>query len=238
MSEKPIYFNEMKMTELEKEKDSIIILPIGISEGHGKHLPVGTDTYQAEYVVEEVSKRLDRRSIIAPILNYGTCRATEHLSGTLSIRFDTLRGMVSEILESLTEQGFQNVVIISSHSGTSHMMALRLAAQDVLEETDADILLLSGYDFAYGLKEDKIPKTDGHGGEIETARVMDIKPDLVKEDRPNNKVKHPEFKVISDYGEHWEEGMRGNADEASAEEGKEINEYVIKKIIKVIEDSF
>ncbi|MBS3782775.1 MAG: creatininase family protein [Candidatus Thermoplasmatota archaeon] len=238
MSEKPIYFNELDMKELEKEKDSIIILPIGISEGHGKHLPVGTDTYQAEYVVEEVAKRLDRRSIIAPILNYGTCKATEHLYGTLSIRFDTLRDIAYDILRSLTDQGFENIVIISGHSGKSHMMALRLAAEDVLEKTDADILLLSGYDFAYELKGDKVSKMDGHGGEIETARIMDIKPNLVREDRPRNEVKHPEFKVIADYGGHWPEGMRGNADEASKEEGEEINEYVIKKIIRVIEDSF
>ncbi|MEF8834880.1 MAG: creatininase family protein [Candidatus Thermoplasmatota archaeon] len=226
------------MDELENEKDSIIILPIGISEGHGEHLPVGTDTYQAEYVVKEVSKRMEKRSIIAPILNYGTCKATEHLQGTLSIRFETLRDIVSDILKSLVGQGFEKIVMISGHSGTTHMIALRLAAQDLLENKDAHILLLSGYDFAYELRGDKVPDRDGHGGEIETAKIMDIKPDLVGKNRPNNKVHHPEFKVIADYGDHWPEGMRGSADEASEEEGEEINEYVIKKIIKVIEDSF
>lgn len=236
--EKPIYFNELNMEELKNEKESIMIIPVGISEGHGEHLPVGTDTYQAGYVVEEVAKRVSRRAIIAPMLNYGTCNATEHLSGTLSVRFDTLRDMAFDILSALVEQNFKKIVIISGHSGKSHMMALRLAAEDVLKKNEAEILLLSGYDFAYELKGDKVAETDGHGGEIETARMMDIKPGLVREDRPNNEVEHPEFKVIADYGGHWPEGMRGSADKASKEEGEEINEYVIKKIIRVIEDSF
>ncbi len=238
MSDKPLYFNEMNMNELEEENDSIILLPVGISEGHGKHLPVGTDTYQSEYVANEVSKRLDDRCIIAPMLNYGRCKATEHLSGTLSIRFETLRNIAYDILKGLTDQGFKNIVIISGHAGNSHMTSLRLAAEDILDENEADILLLTDYDFAYKLKGEDVPETDGHGGELETARIMDIKPDLVGEDRPRNDVKHPEFKVISDYSQHWSEGMRGPADEATEEEGNKINEYVIKKIINLIQDSF
>ncbi len=238
MSDEPRYFNELNMDELEDKKDSVLILPVGISEGHGEHLPVGTDTYQAEYVVEEVCKRMERSSIIAPMMNYGHCKATEHLSGTLSVRFETLREMVYDILESLTDRGFKNIVIISGHSGSSHMTALRLACEDILDDADADILLLSDYDFAYRLKGEEVPETDGHGGEIETARIMDIKLELVKEDKPKNEVHHPEFKVISDYSQHWLEGMRGDAGEATEEEGHEINEYVIKKIINLVEDSF
>lgn len=238
MAEKVRYLNELKMTEIENEKDSILFLPVGISEGHGKHLPAGTDTFQAEYVVEEVCRRLDKPTLIAPTLNYGYCRATRHLSGTLSISFDSLKSVAFDILKSLNDQCFGKIVIVSGHAGSSHMTALKLAAEEVLEKSDIEILLLSDYDYAYELKGEDVPSTDGHGGEIETARLLDIREDLVGKDRPDTEVKYPSFKVMVDYSEYLSDGMRGNARKATKEEGREINEYVIEKIINLVEDTF
>ncbi len=239
MADESIYLNEMNMNELEKEKDSILFLPIGISEGHGKHLPAGTDTFQAEYVVEEVCKKMEERSLIAPILNYGQCKATTHLTGTLSISFDSLRDVVYDILKSCTRQGFDKIVIVSSHAGSGHMTALKLAAEMILEEKKGlEILLFSDYDFAYELKGEEVPDTDGHGGELETARMLDIREDLVGEDRPRAEIEYPTNKVMVDYSEYLSKGMRGDASKATAEEGKKINAYVIEKIIKLVEDSF
>ena len=232
------YLNEMRMDELTSPDKYILFLPIGISEGHGKHLPIGTDTIQTEYVTEKVAKVLDRESIIAPVLNYGHCKATEHLPGTFSISFDSLRFTVRDILKAALNQGFNKIVIISGHSGKSHMMALRLAAEEVLESSDAEILLLSDYDFAYELKGEDIPENDGHGGQIETSRVLAIREDLVGDERPEKKIEYPRFKILVDYSDYLSEGMRGDSKASSKEEGKRTNEYVIEGIVKEIEKTF
>ncbi|MGM0510048.1 MAG: creatininase family protein [Thermoplasmatota archaeon] len=230
------YFNDMTMDDLKDPSDLLLLFPLGISEGHGKHLPVGTDTIQAEYVVEKVAERSDRNCVIAPVLNYGHCRATSHLQGTLSISFDGLRSIVKDILHGLAEQGFKRFALISGHAGGSHLMALRLAVEEVLEDYDIDVILLSDYHYAYDFKGDEVPDTDGHGGEIETSRILDISPELVKDDRPKTTVEYPKFKVIGDYSSYLKEGMRGDAGKATEEEGRKINEYVVSQIVKLIEE--
>ncbi len=238
MSQKVKYWNEMCMSDFKDIENTILFIPVGISEGHGKHLPTGTDTFQGEYVTERVCKELDKDTIIAPTLNYGRCRATEHLPGTLSVSFDSVRNIVYDILNSVCEQGFRNIVIISGHAGSSHMKALELACEQALEEYDVDILLLSDYYFAYDFKGEEVPETDGHGGQIETSRILDIKGGLVKEDRPNITIDYPKHKVIRDYSEYLTDGMRGDASVSSKEEGKKINDYVVKKVVELVRKNF
>lgn len=238
MSRDVNYWNEMTMDDFDDLEDPILFLPVGISEGHGPHLPTGTDTYQADHVVERVCKELDKETIIAPTLNYGRCRATSHLSGTLSISFDSVRNIVYDILGSVCDQGFTNIVIISGHAGSSHMKALELACEDVLEDNEVDILLLSDYYFAYDFKGEDVSETDGHGGRIETSRIMDIKGDLVKEDRPDITIDYPEYIVIKDYSEYLTDGMRGDANASSEEEGKKINDYVVENIVELVKKNF
>jgi len=238
MNQEVNYWNEMCMNDFKVIDDPILFLPVGISEGHGKHLPSGTDTFQGEYITERVCKELDKDTIIAPTLNYGRCRATEHLPGTLSVSFDSVRNIVFDILISVCEQGFTKIVIISGHAGSSHMKALELACEEVLEEYDVNIVLLSDYYYAYDFKGEEVPETDGHGGQIETSRILDIKGDLVKDDRPNINIDYPEYKVIRDYSEYLQEGMRGDATASSKEEGKKINDYVVNKIVELVRKNF
>ena len=238
MSEEVNHWNEMTMEEFDGFEDPILFLPVGISEGHGRHLPAGTDTFQADYVTERVCKELDKETIIAPTLNYGRCRATSHLSGTLSVSFDSVRNIVYDILESVCNQGFTKLVIISGHSGSSHMKSLELACEDILEDNDLDIMLLSDYYFAYDFKGDDVPETDGHGGQIETSRILDIREDLVKEERPKRIIDYPEYMVIKDYSEYLTDGMRGDAAAGSKEEGKKINDYVIENIVELVKKNF
>ncbi|MGM0404514.1 MAG: creatininase family protein [Thermoplasmatota archaeon] len=230
------YFNEMHMDDFSNSKDLLFFLPVGISEGHGKHLPVGTDTYQADYMVERVAEKIGKKSVIGPTLNYGHCRATSDLPGTLSISFDSLRNIVYDILKGVCKNGFEKIIVISGHAGATHMTALRLSAEKIIDEFDVKIMLLSDYELAYELKGEKVSETDGHGGELETSRMMDIKGHLVDEDRPSNEVHYPRFRVIKNYKKYLTEGMRGNAKKATKEEGSEINDYVIQGIIKNINE--
>ncbi len=229
------YLNEMRMDELRDPSQYIFFLPVGISEGHGRHLPIGTDTIQAEYVTAKVAERLSYISVIAPTLHYGHCRETSPLPGTLSISFDTLQRVTYDILDHACAQGFERLVLISGHAGRTHMAALKLACERSVDEHNVSILLLSDYDFAYDFKGDLVPETDGHGGEIETARVLDIRGDLVREDRPSAAVEYPRFQVMKDPAAYFSEGVIGDPGPATKEEGKRINEYVIDSIVELLE---
>ncbi len=238
MTRAPLYLNEMHMDELEDPSDLILFLPVGISEGHGAHLPIGTDTIQIEYVTEKIAEELGEKVVIAPTVNYGYCRATRSLPGSLSVSFDTVRNVVYDVLKHASEQGFDNAAVLSGHSGRSHMMALRLACQDIVDEESMNVMLMSDYDLAYELKGEEIPEGDGHGGEIETARVLDISPELVKDERPSEDVERSRYEISSEPGGHFSQGVIGDPNPATSDEGEDINEYVIEKMVEEIKDTF
>ncbi len=225
------------------KKNPIVILPIGATEAHGPHLPLCTDSIQPEFVAEELAKAMSRAAvpvIIAPPLRYGECSSTRGFPGTISLSFDSLRAVVRDILSEFVRNGLRRIVVLSGHAGSAHMTALRLAAKSVVEaHPEIKTLVLSDYDLAYELLDEKgIPKDDGHGGMIETSRVMAIAPRLVKKpEKPEYRREIPRFAVLADPENYWD-GVRGYPGKASAKKGKEINEYIVKRLADILRRHF
>jgi creatinine amidohydrolase len=149
----------------------VIIFPIGSIEEHGEHLPLCTDCIQPEYIAEQVAQKTG--CLIAPPLRYGICNATRNFPGTLTIQFDTLYRFAWDVLSELVRSGFHRIIVMSGHAGNSHMVALRLAAQDVVAKSEEKgvavrILVLSDFDFAEELESQYASPGDGHAGTLET----------------------------------------------------------------------
>ena len=133
----------------------------------------------------EVAKKTG--CLVAPPFRYGICNATRNFAGTITIEFDTFYKIVNEILSELVRNGFHRIIVLSGHAGNSHMVALRMAAQDIVIKNDASkakrktrIMVFSDFDFAKELTPKYASEKDGHAGTLETSRVMAIKPELIK----------------------------------------------------------
>lgn len=211
--------------------DTVVILPLGVIEEHGEHLPLSTDSLQCEYVVEEIAKRTN--ALIAPPIRYGVCNTTRNFPGTVSIGFETLRSLVYDVLSEFARNGLRNVVIVSGHAGSSHLGAIRLAAKDIVDEEDMKVLALSDYEIIYD--KGVAGKDEGHSGWIETSRVMAIRPDLIKGEGKKGVNKIPRYMVLRHPEKHWE-GVTGDPAKATKEKGEELNEMVIEEMVKMIED--
>jgi creatinine amidohydrolase len=118
------------------------------------------------------------------------------------------------------------------------MAALRLAAQRAVNESKANIMVLSDYDIAYDLldKDKTIPVDDGHSGLIETSRVMAIREDLVKGKGAAGNTRPPKFMAVRDPENYFPSGVMGDPTNASKEKGKEINDFIINELVRLIED--
>ena len=238
----------MKIEELTSEEFSnavddfsTVILPIGAVEEHGWHLPLNTDTIQPEKVAEDVERMLEGEKykvLIAPTLNYGNCRTTANFPGTISISPDSLRSIVFDILTEFMRHGLKNIVILSGHAGRNHMAALRMAAEDALEEGDAKIMVLSDYDIAYKHLGEEVPADDGHAGMLETSRVMAIRPDLVKLDRSRGEShpKLPPYRVLKNPEDHFTNGYRGYPDRATTQLGENMNRKIAEELAGLIKE--
>lgn len=173
---------------------ALTILPVGVVEEHGAHLPLGLDSFQAEIYAASSAPHLEAGGyevLVAPTINYGVARAAIDFPGTLSLEPETLQSMVMEIGRSLARHGLNRLVILNGHRDLHHMKALDDARKILVSGSGAQVLLVG---FAHdpemtaacyrdGVKQfyrSPRPDREGHGGESETSVALHSFPDLVK----------------------------------------------------------
>src|SRR5690625_3716223 len=99
----------------EKVKDSVILLPVGSTEQHGYHLPLGVDYYQINELSKLVAKEIE--GIVAPAIPYGY-KSLPHsgggqiFTGTTSLSAQTLIMLVKDILKELFRNRARIIVVI------------------------------------------------------------------------------------------------------------------------------
>jgi creatinine amidohydrolase len=236
-----LWLDELSTKEAEEaaKEGAVVIFPVGSVEEHGDHLPLCTDSVQPEYVALEVAMKTG--CFVAPPLRYGICNATRNFAGTITIGFNTFYKIVNEILSELVRNGFKRIIILSGHAGNSHMVALRMAAQDIVIKNDAlgaerktRIMVLSDYDFAKELTPKYASEKDGHAGTLETSRIMAIKPNLIKTKGSASFTEMPRFEVVAHPEIYFPSGVNGDPTIASADKGQKINDYIIDQVEKLV----
>ena len=80
------YLTRFELAELINE-DCYAILPVGATEQHGPHLPIGTDKLLAEFVSEKLAERIN--SVIFPTYSFGYSWVWKDLPGTLTLSQET-----------------------------------------------------------------------------------------------------------------------------------------------------
>jgi creatinine amidohydrolase len=227
----------MTTEELRKAltRDPVVLLPIGATEAHGPHLPLGTDSLQPEAMADMLADRLG--GLVAPPIRYGHHSSTRNMVGTLGVSFDTLRALVRDVLEALVSEGITKIVILSGHAGHVHMAALKVAVSEVLEKHDLKVMLLTDYDIAREIQgELGVPEDDGHGGMVETARVMALAPELVREPRGSGEFVDQRYMMIPNPEICYPQGFAGRADLATPELGRRINERIADIIESIVRE--
>ena len=188
---------KIPFTEVKRLADggrALTILPVGVVEEHGAHLPLGVDSFAAEIYSASSAPHLEAAGyevVVAPTINYGVARAAIDFPGTLSLEPETLRSMVVEIGRSLARHGLNRLVILNGHRDLQHMKALDDARSILVAEKAAQVLVVgfasdAGMTTACyrdGVKQfyqSPRPDREGHGGESETSVALHGFPDLVK----------------------------------------------------------
>ncbi len=238
-----LWLDELSTNEaaVAAKEGKVVIFPIGSVEEHGEHLPLCTDSVQPEFVALEVAKQTG--CLVAPPFRYGIVNAGRNFPGTLTIQFNTLYSFAKDVLSELSRNGFHKIIVLSGHAGSSHMVALKVAAQEVVKQDGEEkgkqktrIMVLSDYDFADELSPKYAAANDGHAGTIETARVMAIRPDLIKSKGVPSSYEMPRFEVVLHPEKYFPSGVHGDPTKATAEIGEKINRHVIEQVIKLVKE--
>lgn len=170
-----------------------VLLPIGSTEQHGPHLPLGTDVYIPKMACARIAADLD--AIIAPAIPYGyksqpKSGGGQSFPGTTSLDAQTLSLVIRDVIRDLGLHGARKVVTINGHyencwpvlegldlaqrelrrDGITDMVLLRIELGDFIEPGTLDRIFLGGFP---GVELE-------HAALMETSVMMSIRPDLVR----------------------------------------------------------
>jgi creatinine amidohydrolase len=192
---------DMTWPEIEKAagKGAIVLLPAGIIEEHGPHMGLAVDIYIA-YLVSVLARReLEARgitSLIAPPYYWGMSPSTGTFAGTFSVRKETMKAVIYDILASLRRWGLNRVFVINWHADYHHCLAILDAIKDARRETginaiciltESDVLRLHLTDEEEYILVQKASPSQGnpkkyvdlHAGSLETGIMLQYFPKQV-----------------------------------------------------------
>jgi creatinine amidohydrolase len=158
----------------------LCLLPIGCLERHGPHLPVGTDTIIAEATAQRAAQV--EPAIVFPSHYLGQIAEGRHCPGAVSLPHELLLRLLMGILDEIGRNGSSKVLFCNAHGGNEGMLDY-LMRHFQREARDYVPYVCHLYQFT---KEDaerwaqmRQAQRDGHGGEVETSLLLNLRPETV-----------------------------------------------------------
>ena len=231
---------------------AIAVLPVGAIEQHGPHLPLATDILISEGILAAAAERVapDIDLIRLPSQSVGLSPEHMNFAGTLSHEAETLLASWTEIGLSIAAAGLRKMIILNSHGGQPQIVDL--AVQRLRSE--AGMLAVRANSFRFDLPPNLVAEDERsfglHGGQIETALMLTLHPDLVRQDQitdfPNKAAAHARtarrLGLSGTGGYAWNaedlnpEGATGNASLATAEQGTTLLTAYAAQFAELISD--
>lgn len=209
---------------------SLVLVPTGSTEQHGLHLPLDTDSVIATAVSGGVADRIrktqpDLAILVAPTVAYGASGEHQGFPGTISIGHDALRGVLIEMVRSLSTWAGR-IVFVNAHGGNIQALS-GAVTQMVAEQHNAAWVPYA------------TPVGDAHAGRTETSLMLHIAPDTVDMARAVKGNTAPIADLLAEMssaGVHAvsPSGTLGDPAGASAVEGEALLEAMVSGVCRRI----
>ncbi|WP_226013256.1 creatininase family protein [Halomicrobium salinisoli] len=161
------------------EDESLAIVPIGSTEQHGPHLPLGTDALIAEAFAREAAERTGY--LCTPTIDVGVSAHHRQFHGTMWVDAPVFRDYVESLTRNLADHGIDRVVYVNAHGG--NVQHLREVGRRLRNDEALYAIEWMWNDSISDLVDDLFDRTGPHGGPKETALVQHLADELVRDDR-------------------------------------------------------
>jgi creatinine amidohydrolase len=221
------------------------ILPIGILEKHGPHVPIGSDLIQVREWAARATKK--EYAVVFPDYFYGQINEARQQYGTFSLPERVVWDLLEATCDEIGRNGFKKIVIINGHGGNPQMIRYFIQTRLEKQRNYAVYFFEPPADSAYLKKMSELHKSDPagdqHAGERETSSLLYLRPDLVKMDSARNESGANQNRLsipnvytaiwwYADYPNHY----AGEGAKATVELGKLVNEHFIEAFIRALKD--
>lgn len=227
---KPLLLKHLPPTDIVRtmQGNPQLIIPVGTTEQHGPHLPLGCDTTIVERLSDDLSREFG--VLRAPTLEYGVNAATmKPFPGTASLSGKTLHRVMNDLIGSWEASGFEQFVIITAHGQEPHQEALCTIHTRHATVRTVDIFGVP----LKGLTADA--DVPCHGGELDTSLLLFVDSELVNLERAIDYV--PSSDVVRRYNRGSAAaipkdcpGSLGHPRQASTEKGERLYHYIYDRI--------
>jgi len=224
----------------------LCVVPIGVLEKHGDHLPLGTDMF----IVNEVAKAAvhDSPAVLFPYYFLGQISEARHVPGTIAPSHKLIMDAILEMCDEIHRNGFKKILLMSGHGGNWHFLPFFAQMFPGIKRDYAVYV-----NFVHYMTEEQLKKIQthsgiedmgGHAGFSETSLIMYLRPELVHFDRV--KVEESEsldrLKNITEKGiytgfnwyANYPHHFAGDPFASSQENGKLIFDILVKNSIDVL----
>lgn len=238
------YFGEQTWPKLEEavKKNTMIIIPVGTTEEHGRHLPVETDALIAKMYGDAFGEALQGKLpvlVTQPIYFGYSMNAVTNWPGTIKINTRVFMDYMFNMIDALMNMGFSKIALLDCHG--NHDGLLRTVMREIADKHDQWICTLSPAklceDVYNSMKKD--PEGDVHGGEWETSMILAYRPELVETSeytnvdavRCNNELRGP----VSTWGlQKTKTGLFGDPTHSSAVLGQACLKAGVEEGVKIL----
>lgn len=161
-----------------------VLLPLGATEQHGLHLPLGTDTERAAALAQGLAAAVPG-ILVAPALPVGCSDEHSGFAGLLSLDHTTLARVIFDCGWRMAQWGVRRLLLLSAHGGNGE--ALALACRRLREQVPALSVVILPSSTAFSEAVAAVATQDGitaealglHAGDAETSEMLHLRPDLV-----------------------------------------------------------
>lgn len=224
-----------------------VVVPIGVIEQHGHHLPLDTDAFIAQEIAREAARR-DPEILVGPTVPFGFTPSNKNFPGSISLTAATWTALIREVVRSVARHGFTRIALFNGHGG---QVALSRATVSVLQDEEGiRVAALNWFglvneDMARLFPDEKMPGGRvGHAGAVETSLNLHLRPELSAQ---GSLVTHlgpqmPEFvRKVGGYVQTPREdlspsGVMGDPNLASAEKGAELFELAVERLCEFVRE--
>jgi len=220
-------------------KNDTAILPVGSTEQHGPHNPLGTDHLIAKALAEETAKRTG--VICLPVVPFGVSSHHRQFWGTIYIRPKILKEYVRGICLSLKAYGIRKLLLVNGHGG--NVAALTELARELREKEEFFMVVFQWWLLAGKLLPELFSREErGHAGAEETSLNLCLHPQLVNmkkavDEKPSQMISMLEGLMLPlDTIDYTKSGVFGKSLTANAEKGRKIFETIVNHLVKLVEE--
>lgn len=232
-------------------RGGVLVLPVGSTEQHGPHLPLGVDTI----IPLEIAKRLAEKSdvVIAPPIAWGYKPQTGSsggtgFPGTCSLDATTLIALVRDLLREFIRHGIRKVILLDSHYENALFLSegVDLALRDSGPPPNTKVVIVRWFDLVKAEEFDKVfPDFEGvaleHAANLETAMMLYLRPELVKREKihGDKAERYPPYLVLPPTEDLIPKtGVLTNIKRVDASQGEELTRIVIDRLLELISTEF